>query len=60
MSKLIGISENSYRNKEKGSCEFKSSEMFAIAEKFNLPIEKIFLKRKVTKRNIGVGKTYSA
>ncbi|EAD6937627.1 XRE family transcriptional regulator [Listeria monocytogenes] len=52
MAELIGVSENSYRNKEKGFCEFKSSEMFIIAEKFKLPIEKIFLRRKLSKRDV--------
>ena len=42
MAKVIGVTEQSYRSKEKGYVEFKSSEMFAIANYFQKDIGDIF------------------
>ena len=42
----LGISVNTYRNKEKGSSEFTQDEMFLLSSYFNMPIHKIFLPRK--------------
>lgn len=43
MGELIGVETETYRNKEKGITQFKASEMFIIANKFNMKIEDIFL-----------------
>lgn len=43
LANLLNINTTSYRNKEKGVTEFKSSEMFIIAKKYNRNIEDIFL-----------------
>lgn len=49
---LLGISEDAYRNKERGISQFKLQEMFYISEHYNKSIEEIFLPRKTTKRGI--------
>lgn len=50
LAKIIGISENSYRSKELGYTDFKSTEMFIIADFFHREINEIFLPQKTTKR----------
>lgn len=50
---LLNINTTSYRNKEKGITEFKSSEMFIIAKKYNKNIEEIFLPTMYTIREQG-------
>ena len=46
LAKIIGISENSYRSKELGYTDFKSTEMFIIADVFHREINEIFLPQK--------------
>lgn len=50
LATLLNINTTSYRNKEKGITEFKSSEMFLIAKKYNKNIEDIFLPTTYTNR----------
>ncbi|WP_080147003.1 helix-turn-helix transcriptional regulator [Marinilactibacillus piezotolerans] len=50
LSKLLDISENAYRLKEKGDNQFKSEEMFLIADHYNKSIRDIFLPNKYTLR----------
>ena len=52
LAKMIGISEEAYRNKELGKNQFKMEEMFSLSEIFNESIEKIFLPRKFTIRDV--------
>lgn len=49
IAKLIGVTTSAYRSKELGNTQFKSDEMFIIAEHYNKSISEIFLKRKYTK-----------
>ncbi|MGT2745325.1 helix-turn-helix transcriptional regulator [Streptococcus phocae subsp. phocae] len=53
MAGVLGISENSYRQKELGQRDFWSSEMFLIADFFNKDIKDIFLDLKTTNRELG-------
>lgn len=53
MAKLLNINTTTYRRKEKGDAEFKASEMFIIAEKYNMEIEDIFLPPMFTKGEYG-------
>ena len=48
LANLLNINTTTYRRKEKGDAEFKGSEMFAIAKRFNVEIEDIFLPPKFT------------
>lgn len=48
LANLLNINTTTYRRKEKGDAEFKASEMFIIAQRFNLEIEEIFLPPKFT------------
>lgn len=52
LATLLNINTTSYRNKEKGITEFKSSEMFLIARKYNKTIEEIFLPTEYTNREL--------
>lgn len=45
VAKYLGISVNSYRDKEKGKREFTQDEMFKLSKYFDLPIDDIFLPR---------------
>lgn len=47
IAEYLSVSENSYRNKEKGVTQFTADEMFQISDLFALPIEHIFLPRKL-------------
>ena len=49
LATLIGVSEESYRLKEKGDNQFKSDEMFIIAKHYGKTMEEIFLPTKYTK-----------
>ncbi|EMW6124613.1 TPA: helix-turn-helix transcriptional regulator [Enterococcus faecalis] len=49
LANLIGVSEESYRLKENGSNQFKSNEMFIIAQHFEKTMDEIFLPTKYTK-----------
>lgn len=49
MARLLGISTEGYRLKEQGKHQFKSNEMFIIAEYFDDNIGNIFLPTKYTK-----------
>lgn len=49
LAELIGVSEESYRLKEKGNNQFKSNEMFIIAAHYGKNMEEIFLPTKYTK-----------
>jgi len=40
---LIGVETETYSNKERGVTQFKASEMFIIANIFNMKIDEIFL-----------------
>lgn len=51
---LLKISENAYRLKEKGENQFKSDEMFLIADHYNKSISDIFLPTKYTIRKQSV------
>lgn len=46
VAKYLGISEKTYREKEKGATPFNQDEMFALSKLFNLSIDTIFLPRK--------------
>lgn len=46
LANLIGISENSYRNKELGKTKFNSDEMFIIANYYNKTLDDIFLQQR--------------
>lgn len=46
LAKKIGISEASYRSKELGYTDFKSSEMFLIADIFKKDIGDIFSRKR--------------
>lgn len=50
MAKKLAISENAYRMKELGQTDFKSTEMFIIADVLKHNINEIFLPKKTTKR----------
>lgn len=50
MATLLNINTTTYRDKEKGDSEFKASEMFIIARKYNKTLEDIFLPTKFTNR----------
>ena len=52
MAKKLDISENSYRMKELGHTDFKSTEMFIIADVLKSNINDIFLPRKTTKSGL--------
>lgn len=52
MAKLLEISTEGYRLKESGRHQFKSNEMFIIAEYFNANIGDIFLPTKYTKSKL--------
>lgn len=46
LADYLGISVQTYRDKEKGKRAFTQDEMFAIAELFKRKIDEIFLPRK--------------
>lgn len=48
LASLLNINTTTYRRKEKGDAEFKASEMFIIADKYNMNIGDIFLPTKFT------------
>lgn len=50
LAKLLGITRQTYAEKENGNQPFKADELFAISTYFDKPIEDIFLSRKYTKR----------
>lgn len=52
IAEILGITEEAYRNKERGKSQFKMDEMFIISDRYNLPIDEIFLPRKSTKREL--------
>lgn len=43
MAKMLNIQTESYSNKERGITQFKSTEMFMIADLFDMNLEDIFL-----------------
>lgn len=43
LAELIGVETNTYNNKELGKTQFKASEMFIIADSFDMKIDEIFL-----------------
>lgn len=49
---LLGISTTGYREKELGKSQFKSDEMFIIADHYSKRIEDIFLPSKFTNRKL--------
>lgn len=50
IANFLGISTTGYREKELGKSQFKSDEMFMIADHYSKKIEDIFLPSKFTKR----------
>lgn len=48
LAKLLGITRQTYAEKENGNQPFKADELFAISAYFDKPIEDIFLSRKYT------------
>lgn len=50
MADLIGITRQTYSEKELGNQSFKAEEMFIISAYFDKPIESIFLSKKYTNR----------
>ncbi|MBP3930674.1 MAG: helix-turn-helix domain-containing protein [Serratia marcescens] len=51
LAKFLGISLNSYNNKENGKREFSLIEANSLAELFGYSIEEIFFKNEVFKMN---------
>lgn len=49
LATMLGLSVEGYRLKENGLSQFKSDEMFLIAEHYQLSIADIFLPTKYTK-----------
>lgn len=43
MADLLGVDVRTYISKENGRTQFKANEMFAIARRFKMPIDEIFL-----------------
>lgn len=52
MADIIGVDLRTYQNKETGLSQFKANEMFAIAQKFQLPIDQIFLPTNFEKHEV--------
>lgn len=52
MADLIGVDLRTYINKENGQSQFKANEMFAIARKFQMPIDEIFLPTNFEKHEV--------
>lgn len=50
LAELLGISENTYANKEMGKAKFNSEEMFILAKHYNAKLDELFLPIKYTKR----------
>lgn len=50
MADLIGVTRQTYSEKELGNQPFKAEEMFIISAYFDKPIEDIFLSKKYTNR----------
>lgn len=50
MAEKLNISETTYRSKELGQTDFKSTEMFLIADILEKDIHEIFLPKKTTIR----------
>lgn len=51
VAKILGISLNSYNNKENGRRDFSLQEANSLAELFGYSIEEIFFKNNVFKMN---------
>ena len=47
VASIIGIHVDSYGSKEMGKREFTADEMFTLGDYFKLPIDQIFLPRKL-------------
>lgn len=54
MAEKLNISETTYRSKELGQTDFKSTEMFLIADILEKDIHEIFLPKKTTIRGWSV------
>lgn len=50
MANMLGVTRQTYTEKENGNQSFKAEELFIIAAYFDKPIEEIFLSKKYTKR----------
>ena len=50
MADLLGVTRQTYTEKENGNQPFKADELFIISGYFDKPIEQIFLNNKYTKR----------
>lgn len=50
VANMLGLSEGSYRNRERGKIQFKMNEMFILAKHYNKRIDEIFLPREFTIR----------
>lgn len=53
VAKLLGISKETYRLKEKGVQQFKADEMFVLADHFGKELSEIFLPSEYTKSKLG-------
>ncbi|CDX02171.1 Cro/C1-type HTH domain profile [Desulfitobacterium hafniense] len=52
MADLIGVDLRTYINKESGQSQFKANEMFIISQKFQKPIDQIFLPTNFEKHEV--------
>lgn len=50
LAELLGVTRQTYSEKENGNQPFKADELFIISGYFDKPIEEIFLSNKYTKR----------
>lgn len=52
MAEYLGMDVRTYINKETGISQFKANEMFAIAKRFQRPIDEIFLPTNFEKHEV--------
>lgn len=52
LAKMLEVGIQTYRNKELDKTEFNLTEMFKIADHYNMKVEDIFLPRKYTLREL--------
>jgi len=53
IAEVIGVTTETYNNKELGKTQFKASEMFIIADFFNKTVDEIFLPPNFMTREVG-------
>lgn len=49
---LLGITKGAYWNKENGKAEFKLSEAFILAEKYDLSVDELFKETPLIKKQV--------